>query len=181
MVVCDDDLQPECPRVRDLLDRGHATVHGQDQPKAFLGQACQCVAREAVALVEAARQVRRDLGAELAQDEHCQRGRADPVGVVVPVDADSLPGGDGTTDCLAGSFHVAEQERVVLGQLGREERPGAIRVRVAAPYQHRRQRLANAELAHESLHLVAWTLVAQLPILPLHGQSTVRRRPDGVF
>ena len=32
-----------------------------------------------------------DVGAELAQKEHGERGRADPVGVVVAVDADRVP------------------------------------------------------------------------------------------
>ena len=77
--------------------------------------------RDAVALVEPARQVVRDLRAELAQDEHGERGRADPVGVVVAVDADLRPGRDGRPDRLAGLAHVAELERIVLGQLGGEE------------------------------------------------------------
>ena len=154
-MVGDHHLEPERPRVRDLLDRGHAAVDGHHQPDALPGQAGQGVAREPVALVEAARQVERDVGAQLAQDEHGERGRADPVRVVVAVHADRLPFGDGAADRLAGRLHVAELERIVLGHLRREERPGPIHVRVPAPDEHRGKRLADAEIAHESPHFVA--------------------------
>ena len=49
---------------------------------------------EAVALLEPRRQVPLRLGAELAQQQHGERGRADPVGVVVAVDADPRAGRD---------------------------------------------------------------------------------------
>ena len=122
--------------MRDLLDRGHAAVDGQHEPDALAGQPRQRLARDAVALVEAARQVVRDVGAELAQDEHGQRGRADPVGVVVAVDADPRPGRDRRPDRVAGLAHVAELERIVLGQLRVEER--------ARLLQGRRSRAARA-------------------------------------
>ena len=57
---------------------------------AVVGEPRDRVARDAVALLEAARQVPADVGAELAQRQHGERGRADAVDVVVAVDADPL-------------------------------------------------------------------------------------------
>ena len=94
VMVRDDDLEPARPRLGDLLDRGHAAVDGEDEPAALVGEPRKRFALDAVALLEAARQVPDDVRAELAQDEHRERGRADAVRVVVPVDADALAGGD---------------------------------------------------------------------------------------
>ena len=69
--------------------------------------------------------------------------------------ADRLPLGNGAADRFAGRFHVTELERIVLGHLGGQERPGLIHVRVTAPDEHRGKRLADAEISHESPHLVA--------------------------
>src|SRR2546425_936452 len=66
VVVGDDDVEPARPRLGDLLDRRHAAVDGQDQPTALVGETREGLALEAVALLEAARQVPLDLGTELA-------------------------------------------------------------------------------------------------------------------
>ena len=178
VVVGDDDVEPELARVRDLLDRGHAAVDGQHEADALAGQPGQRLAGDAVALVEAARQVVRHVRAELAQDEHRERGRADAVGVVVAVDADPRPRRDRRADRLAGLAHVAERERVVRGQLCLEERARLLGVVEAAAREHGSEHFAHLELGREALDLAPLALVSQLP---RHGQSTVRRRSDGYF
>ena len=71
-----------------------------DEPAAFAGETLERAAADAVALVEAARQVPLDVGADLAQDEDREHRGADAVGVVVAVDADALA----RRDCGADAF-----------------------------------------------------------------------------
>ena len=179
VVVGDHHVEPERSRMRDLVDGRNPAVDGQDEPAALLGEARDRLSREPVALVEAARQMPRDVGAELAEDEDGQGGRADPVGVVVAVDADLPSLCDGTPNRLTGRLHVAEPKRVVFRQLGGEEFAGPSRVCVSAPYEDGRESLTQPEIAHESFDLVSRAVGAQLPVRLLHGQSTVRRPPDG--
>ena len=67
VVVGDDDLQPEAPGGGDLLDGGDAAVDGEHEPVAVLGELLEGLAREPVALLETARQMPADVGAELPQ------------------------------------------------------------------------------------------------------------------
>ena len=60
VVVGDDDLEPERARVLDLGDGGDAAVDGQDEVEALLGEPRQRAGVQAVALLEARRQVPRD-------------------------------------------------------------------------------------------------------------------------
>ena len=90
VVIRDDDLEAVRLRAGDLLDGGDAAVDGQDEPAALVGETVERLAREAVALVEAARQMPVRVGAERAQRQNGERGGADPVDVVVAVDADAL-------------------------------------------------------------------------------------------
>ena len=91
VMVGDDDLEAERPRVLDLGDAGDAAVDREDEVEPLLGQPRQRAGVQAVALLEARRQVPVDVGAELAQQQHGERGGADAVGVVVAVDADRAP------------------------------------------------------------------------------------------
>ena len=67
VVVGDDHLEPGGLRLCDLVDCGDPAVDRQDEAAPFRGQARERLACDAVALLEAARQVPVDLGAELAQ------------------------------------------------------------------------------------------------------------------
>ena len=100
VMVGDDDLEPARPRLGDLLDRGDPAVDREHEPDALVGEPRERVAGHAVALLEAAREVPDDVRAELAEDEHGERGRADAVDVVVAVHADPRPVGDGRADPL---------------------------------------------------------------------------------
>ena len=122
MVVGDDDVEAVRARLGDLLDRGHAAVDGEHEPAALLGQARERLALDAVALLEAARKVPGDVGAELAEDQDGEGRGADPVRVVVAVDADPLAGSDRGADRLDRGGHVPEQEGVVGGHRSVEER-----------------------------------------------------------
>jgi len=149
VVVGDHDVEPEGARLGDLLHGGDSAVHGQHEADTVAGETREGVARDAVALLEAAREVPVGLGAQLAQDEDGERRRADAVDVIVAVDADALAALDGGPDPLDRHAHVAEQERVVARKLGVEEAAGVGGLAVPAPDEHRCGDLAHAELANE--------------------------------
>src|SRR5436309_12821076 len=88
MVVRDDDVEPELTCAPDFVDRRDAAGDRQDEPTALLREPLQRLTAAAVALVEAARPVPRDPGAELAQPHAAEPSGADPVDVVVAVHAD---------------------------------------------------------------------------------------------
>ncbi len=149
VVVGDHDVDSERLRVSDLFDGGDPAVDGEHEPAPVLGELRQRLPAEAVALLEAARQVPRDVCAQLAQDEDGQRGRADAVGVVVAVHADALAVGDGLPDRLAGLAHAPEQERVVTGQGAFEEGSRLLRIPVPAPDEDASSRLADPERSRQ--------------------------------
>ena len=149
VVVGDDHVEPATRRLRDLLDRRDPAVDRQEQPDTVVREPAERLSRDAVTLLEPARQVPVDVGSELAQEQHRERCRADAVDVVVPVDADSFASFDGVVNLLDGGRHVAQQERVVAGELGVQEASRAGRVVVPASGEHRRRYLADADLASE--------------------------------
>ena len=108
VVIGDDDVEPQPPRLGDLLDRGDAAVDREQAANAFRGQSRHRVGVQPVALLEPRRQMPDRIGAELAQQENRERRRADPVGVVVAVHADLVAGRDGGPDRLDRRAHVAE-------------------------------------------------------------------------
>src|SRR5207247_352947 len=77
VMVCDDDVEAELTSAPDLFDGGDAAVDGQDEPAALLCEPLERLAADAVALVEAARDVPLDLCPELAQPEHACRDLAE--------------------------------------------------------------------------------------------------------
>src|SRR5919204_3062637 len=131
MVIRHDDLEPQGPRRSDLLDRGDPTVDGDDEPASLFGETREGLARYPVSLVEAAREMPRNVGPELAQCQDGERGGADAVRVVVAVDADRLPGGDRAPDRLARRGHVSEPEGVVQRLLPGQEGPRLLGVAVS--------------------------------------------------
>ena len=56
-MIGDDDLEPELAGAPNFLDRRDAAVDGDDEATAVLGQALERLPADAVALVEAARQM----------------------------------------------------------------------------------------------------------------------------
>ena len=128
MVVGDDHVEPRRLRLGDLRHGRDSAVHGHDEPAVLARKARQRLASDPVALLEAARQMPFDVRAELAEDQHSERGGADPVDVVVAVDADPLAGRDRRADRVARSGHVSEEQRIVLGGFSVEKRPRGLRL-----------------------------------------------------
>ena len=137
VVVGDDHLEAERAGLRDLVDGRDPAVDGEHEPAAVLGEPGERLGRDAVALLEPARQMPLDLGAERAKRQDGERGRADAVDVVVAVDADPRPRGDRGPDPLDRDRHVAEQQRVVRLALAGEEGARLLDVVEAAADQDR--------------------------------------------
>ena len=147
MVVGDDHVDPEPAGLVDLGDGGDAAVDREDELHAVLGEPRDRRRGDAVALLEPAREVPDDVGAELPQRQRRERRGADPVDVVVAVDADPLAPLDRGAEPLDGRGHVTEQERVVRDALGLEEGARRRRDRRAPAHEHGRDGLRDAERA----------------------------------
>ena len=178
VVIADDDLEAERLGRRDFGARRDPAVDGQDKTAAVAGQARERLFANAVALVEAAGQMPVDVGPELAQDQDGQGGCADPVRVVVAVNADAPPLGNRGANRLTRSGHVPEAERVVRRQRSLEEPARAGHIFVATPDEHGRRRRAERELTSERRDGVALTWFDR-PGALVHGQSTLGSAPDG--
>ena len=178
MMVGDDDFEAERTRVLDLGNGGDAAVDRDDELEALAGEPRQRVGIQAVALLEPRRQMPRDIGTQFAQQQHRERGRADPVGVIVPVDADAGACGDGRVDHLDGLAHVSERERVVPRECPSEETPRVLRLAVAPPDEHGSGHLVDVERLCERAH-GGMCARCELPGSTSHRASSVRPPSDG--
>ena len=149
MVVGDDDLEPTSSRFGDLVDGRDPAIDGEQKPDAVVREAAESLARDAVPLFEAARQVPVDVGAELAEEEDGERRGTDPVDVVVAVHADAHPARNGGADALDRDLHVSEQKRVVSRERRVEEPRCRLGRVVSAPYEDGRRDVVDAEVTRE--------------------------------
>ena len=121
VMVGDDDVEATLPCLGHLGRGRDSTVDREDEPATVVGQAGERLTADAVALVEATRQMPGDIGAKLAQEEDGEGCGGDSVDVVVAVDANPAALVDGGADPGARGRHVTEEEWVVRGQLSLEE------------------------------------------------------------
>ena len=180
-MVGDDDVEPAFSRLGDLGNGRDPAVDGEDEPAAFVREPGKRLAADAVALVEAAREVPVDLCTELTQQKYGERGGGDAVDVVVAVDADPASLLDGGSDLRACGLHVAEQERIVRRLLAVEEAARDSRIGVAAPDQYRGRQLRDAELADEP-GLSVGRAVGECPgafvhVVPSYGDGRTESAP----
>ena len=95
-----------------------------------------------------------DVRAQLLEATDRQHSCADAVDVVVPVHADPGSVRDRLVEELARFFDISEQPWIVAREPAGEKRPCRGGVAVAAPDQHTRRDLGNAELGGEATSLV---------------------------
>ncbi len=149
VMVGDDDVEPPFSSLGHLVDSRDPAVDGEDEAATLVREPGKRLAADAVALVEAARQVPGDVRAELAKEKNGQSGGGDAVDVVVAVNADPATLLDSCTDLGACSLHVSEQEGIVRRLLAVEEAARDSRVGVAAADQYRGRQFRDSELANE--------------------------------
>ena len=133
MVVEHDDIDPALPQPGNGFDGSGAAIQGQEQRGGELSSAVfQAVQAQAVALVQAVREVRIDLPAQGLQDLHEQGGRSDAVHVVIAKNHHRLAALARLEQAVHGRRHVRQGKGV--GQVfepGPEE--GTRRRRLAQP------------------------------------------------
>ena len=136
VVVGHDDVERELTRAGDGFGRRDAAVHGDQQSGAARCKRLDGLDRDAVAVLEAARQECLDLPAEKSQHLDRERGGTDAVDVVVAVYDDRTACGDRALDQRAGLLDVAQPEGVVQRAVAVEECPRDVRVAQPAAYEH---------------------------------------------
>ena len=144
VVVGDHHVHPGGARGGHLGDRGDPAVDGHEQVHPAGRQPLDRARREAVPVVEAARDLPGGLGAERAEGPDEDRRGADAVHVVVAVHRDSRAAPHVGQDQLAGGPEPGDRERIV--PLARaQEAGGLVGVHEAAAGQHGRQRGRDPE------------------------------------
>ena len=149
VVVGDDDVHPRRARRGDLVDRGDPAVHGDEQPRAAGGEALDRRGGQAVAVLRAAREEPADVGAQLPQRAHEDRGRRHPVDVVVAVDRDPPAVRDVAPD-ERRRLREARERREVVAILRRQPCARSVGIGEAAADEHLREDAGHAELALEA-------------------------------
>ena len=135
VMVGHDHVHARRPRRRDLVDRRDRAVDGDQQPGAARREPLDGRGRQAVAVVDPARQVPVDVGADRPQRAHQDGGGADAVDVVVPVHGDARAAGDVLEDPRRTVAQPSERvERVA--HVGREELARRRHVGETAPDEH---------------------------------------------
>jgi hypothetical protein len=136
VMVGDHHVQSRRPRLGHLLDGGHAAVDRHQQVHPPARKARDGRAREAIALVEAARQLPDGIAAQRAQraDEH--GGGAHAVHVVVAEHRDPRAPLEVAQNQLAGGCDTGNRERV-MALAGGQKAPGLLDVGEAAAGQNR--------------------------------------------
>ena len=126
-MVCHDDVDPLLAGGRHLLDCGDRTVGGDQQARAALGETVNRRLCQSVAVSRAVGDVGVDITAEAAQHAQQDRGRADPVDVVVAVHGDAAAVSHVREDQLGGLLDARER----LGRMflsAAQELPRAARI-----------------------------------------------------
>ena len=150
MVVGDHDVEPGGARGGDLVDGRDRAVDGDQQAGAASGEPLDRREREPVAVVDPARQVPVDVGAERAQRTHQHGRRADAVDVVVAVHGDPRAARDVGEDPRRALAQAAEGvERMT--HVGGEERARRLGLAEPAPDQHLRRDMGDAQRLAEPL------------------------------
>ncbi len=153
MVVGDDDLQPVFPGPGHFGGVADAAVHRHQQAGPG-GQLLQRPDAEAVAFLQAVRNMGGAGKAQFAQELVQQAGGGEAVGVVVPVNGHGFLVAHRQAQAGGGRLHVRESERWVEALQGGVQKGQNLLGSVQTPVQQdaghqRRQPVAGAHLAHQ--------------------------------
>ena len=113
MVIADDDVQAQVPRIFDLLHRRNPAVHGEEDPDAVRPGLVDPQTGDPVSFLDPVRDVVLDDGSGFLQEQVQHRRPVRPVHIVVAEDKDPLPRLQRFNDACDGFLHTPEKERVV--------------------------------------------------------------------
>ena len=113
VMVRDHQIDPQALQIGNLFLGGDAVIDGHDQLRmSKLINAVERRARQAIALVKAMWNKRRDIGAKRAQRLGQQAGRRNTVNIEVAEDSDVLVIANSTLDAVGNDRHARNNERV---------------------------------------------------------------------
>src|SRR5574341_2012726 len=112
VMIRDHQVQPDVPRVKRLVRRTDAAVHGDDQSGAVRFQLVQRLVVQAIAFVEAVGYVTAHVRAEALQGLHEQGGGRHAVHIVISVDGDRFVTSQREADAIRRRVHVLDLEGV---------------------------------------------------------------------
>ena len=124
-MISDDEVEAEAARGFSFGEGAHAGVDGDDDADAVGVGGFEHARLHAIAVAQAMRNVKADVTAEHL-DGSLEKDYSDSaVDVVVAIEEDRLPRGDGAFETIDGSGHAEHQEGIVeVRGLGIEEREG---------------------------------------------------------
>ena len=180
VMVGHHDVEPRGARRRHLVDGGDRAVDRYQEIRPARREPLDGARGQAVAVVDPARQVPVHVRAQRAQRAHEHRRGRHPVHVVVAVHGDPRPPAD-VLEHPPGRRPQAPEcvERVAFPS--REERPRGGFLAQAAPHQHLREHVRDAERADQALGgAVVVGRNGEAGVGPGHGRRSVWPLPDGI-
>jgi hypothetical protein len=126
VVISDDEVYAALAGQRGGFVRGDATIDGDDELRALVGELGDGFGVEAVAFLDAVGDVELDRAAQEGDGVPENGSGGDAVNVVVAVDDDSLAIADGLGDALGGLAKVGDGEGIVQMPERRAEEGGAV-------------------------------------------------------
>jgi hypothetical protein len=121
VLAADDDVQAQRSGMEHGLLVRNAAIDGNDQLGPFLFQSIQGLRMEAVALPRSVRDIKGCIRPQFSKEEEKERDGRDSVHVVIAVDDDLFPTGQGAQNPLHRSVHVFQVRGAKLGETGIDE------------------------------------------------------------
>ncbi len=112
MVVQDDDVHPKRPGARNDVAGGDPAIGRDHEGRPALGKHLDRVKAEPIPILEPVGKMPEGVGAEGAESSEQDRGRGDPVDVVVAVNGDPASGPDGLRRAIHRFRHPGEGPRI---------------------------------------------------------------------
>jgi len=123
MVVGDDDVQTQVASVGYLVGSANATIHGDDDFDAFLGQFAQSTLVESISFINAVGDIRLHLRVQGCQGLDEQGSGRHPVGVEITIDGNRLSLSESLAEAGDGLVHALEAERIILWPITFQKSP----------------------------------------------------------
>ncbi len=171
VMIDDDGVEPEPLRLGERLEARGAAVHGDEQPRAALGERADRLDVRPVSLEDAVGNVDQRIEPAAAQEAREQRRRGRAVDVVVAEDGDLLAPLHRIGDAARRRRHVGEDVGVGHQPLERRIEIGADRVRLdLAPGDDAGEQFRHAVALHDRERpRIAAVVEPVAPRAPGHG------------
>ena len=167
MMVRDHQIDPQALQIGDLFLGGDAVVDGHDQlGMSELIDAIERRTRQAIALVKAMRNKRRDIGAKRAQCLGQQAGRRNAVNVKITKDGNVLVAANSALNAVGDDRHARNNERIgpVAVERRRQKQLALLDGANAVRDHNARHQPGNAQTSRKLLFEL-WILLSDRPAM----------------